>query len=90
MNCWEFMHCGRGPGDSETSIHGSCPAAWDDSYDGINSGTCGGRICWAVAGTFCGGEVQGTFAEKRKSCMDCGFYEKVQKEENYEQTESNK
>jgi hypothetical protein len=32
-----------------------------------------GRPCWAVAGTFCDGEVQGTFAKKLINCMDCDF-----------------
>ena len=34
-----------------------------------------------MAGTFCGGEIQGTFAEKRESCLDCDFYDRVQAEE---------
>jgi hypothetical protein len=28
-----------------------------------------GRICWAIAGTFCGDKVQGDFAQKSVSCM---------------------
>ncbi len=60
---------------------GICPAAVDASFDGINSGVCAGRICWAVAGTFCNGTVQGSFAEKRKSCTACQFYKKIQTEE---------
>ena len=30
-----------------------------------------GRICWAVAGTFCEGKVQGTFAQKYADCRKC-------------------
>ncbi|MFO7971262.1 MAG: hypothetical protein R6U40_05875 [Desulfobacterales bacterium] len=63
------MKCGREPGGIKADEFGICPAADDISFDGINSGICGGRICWAVAGTFCDGKVQGTFAEKRESCM---------------------
>jgi len=83
-NCWEYMQCRREPGGLNVSELGICPAAADKSYDGINSGTRGGRICWAVAGTFCGGKIQGTFAEKRQSCLGCDFYKKVQQEERRE------
>ena len=81
INCWDYMKCGREPRGLKSDELGICPASSDSSFDGINSGTCAGRICWAVAGTFCGGKIQGTFAEKRKSCMSCGFYEKVREEE---------
>ncbi|MDX1706961.1 MAG: protein kinase [Desulfobacterales bacterium] len=81
MNCWEFMKCGREPGGSKAAKLGTCVAATDSSYDGINTGKNAGRICWAVAGTCCGGEIQGTFAEKRDSCTSCPFYRTLQKEE---------
>lgn len=77
------MKCSREPGGIKTDELGVCPAAADTSYEGINSGARGGRICWAVAGTFCEGEIQGTFAEKRDSCIGCRFYKKVQKEEGH-------
>jgi eukaryotic-like serine/threonine-protein kinase len=80
-NCWEIKKCGREPGGNQAAKDGVCPAANDLSFDGINSGNCGGRICWAVAGTFCGGRPQGTFAEKRATCMNCDFYQQVQSEE---------
>ncbi len=32
--------------------------------------------CWAVAGTFCKGEVQGVFAQKIGDCRDCVVYRK--------------
>ena len=41
----------------------------------------GSRICWSVAGTFCRGQVQGTFAQKAINCMACGVYQTVQREE---------
>ncbi len=81
QNCWEYMKCGRQPGGVKASELGVCPAADDRSYDGINSGKNAGRFCWAVAGTFCGGKVQGTFADKRESCLSCGFFNKVRAEE---------
>ena len=81
QNCWEYMKCGRQPGGDRAEELGVCPAARDDSYDGINCGKNAGRFCWAVAGTFCGGKVQGTFADKRESCLSCGFFNKVRAEE---------
>ena len=77
QNCWEHSRCGREPGGSKVADLGVCPASTDTSFDGINSGVAGGRICWAVAGTFCGGGVQGSFAEKRESFMDCDFFGQV-------------
>ncbi len=81
QNCWEYRKCGREPGGMNAVEKGTCPAAMDSSYNGINHGKNGGRICWAVAGTFCEEEVQGTFAEKRESCSDCNFYKLVRLDE---------
>jgi len=81
LNCWEFMKCGREPAGDKVAELGICPAASDSSFDGLNLGKNAGRICWAVAGTLCGGKVQGTFAEKRVSCIDCDFFKLVQVEE---------
>lgn len=36
-----------------------------------------GKDCWRVAGTLCGGQVQGTFAQKLVSCMQCPFYKEI-------------
>jgi tRNA A-37 threonylcarbamoyl transferase component Bud32 len=81
QNCWEYMKCGRQPEGDKVAELGICCAATDTSYDGINSGKCGGRICWAIAGTFCGGRSQGSFADKRGTCLNCDFYKMVQEEE---------
>ena len=81
LNCWEVMMCGREKGGENSAKYGFCPAAADESLDVIKSGKCGGRICWAVAGTFCGGCAQGSFADKRPSCLNCDFYQMVQEEE---------
>jgi CRP-like cAMP-binding protein len=81
MNCWEFMKCGREPGGQNVGELGVCRAAINESYDGINDGANAGRICWAVAGTCCQNKIQGTYAEKRKSCISCPFYKTVQEEE---------
>lgn len=80
-NCWELMRCGREPGGERCVDLGVCPASDDRSFDGINFGKNAGRICWAVAGTFCGGRTQGTFAEKRESCVQCDFFQRVQREQ---------
>ncbi|MFZ2198778.1 MAG: ATP-binding protein [Thermodesulfovibrionales bacterium] len=62
--CWEYMKCGR---DKDCSM--KCPA-----YPNF------GRICWAVAGTFCEGKIQGTFAQKYEDCKKCEFYQKMRKQ----------
>ncbi len=81
QNCWEYEKCGREPKGSKSKELGVCPAATNKSYNRLNEGENGGRMCWAIAGTLCGGKVQGTFAEKRLSCMTCDFYKKIKKEE---------
>jgi serine/threonine protein phosphatase PrpC len=81
QNCWEFMQCGREPGGRNTRKQGICPAAADTAFNNFNQGINAGRVCWLVAGTFCGGKVQGTFAEKHLSCKQCKFYQKVHAEE---------
>lgn len=80
-NCWEILQCGREPGGLKVHELGYCPAAQDGIGAGINDGQNRGRICWAVVGTFCGGEVQGTFAKKRETCALCPHYLLVQDEE---------
>jgi PPM family protein phosphatase len=81
QNCWEYMKCGRQPGGKNIQKIGICPAAADTTFNGFNQGINAGRICWLVAGTFCGGKPQGTFAEKYVSCRQCKFYRKVHAEE---------
>jgi two-component system NtrC family sensor kinase len=63
IKCWEYMKCGR---DKDATA--KCPA-----YPNF------GRICWAVAGTFCEGKVQGTFAQKYEDCRKCDFYKMAKK-----------
>lgn len=81
LNCWEYQMCGREEDGPKVEEMGVCPAAIDACSDGTNGGTRAGRICWAVAGTFCGDRVQGTFAEKKLSCMTCDFFKLVEEEE---------
>jgi hypothetical protein len=80
-NCWEFKKCGREPGGAKATEFGVCPAATEVRLTGKNSGKNGGRACWAIAGTLCGGKVQGAFAAKVASCLACDFYTEVGKEE---------
>jgi len=81
QNCWEVKKCGREPGGERASELGTCPAATEGAANGLNGGINGGRICWAVTGTLCGGKVQGTFAQKHASCLGCEFFSQVQDEE---------
>jgi hypothetical protein len=80
-NCWEFKQCGREPGGERAAELGVCPAALDASADELNGGKNGGRLCWAIGGTLCGGKVQGEFAQKVLSCLSCDFHKLVREEE---------
>ena len=75
------MKCGRGPKGVKAKQLGVCPAARDKRLDMVHGGINSGRACWVVAGTFCGGTVQGSFARKQVACKRCDFYNKVQHEE---------
>lgn len=81
MNCWEFKKCGLEPGGKRVDKLGVCPSALETRLAGIHGGSCGGRACWVIAGTFCGGESQGIFAKKYVTCKICDFYQQVMKEE---------
>jgi len=81
QNCWEFKKCGREPGGVNVTHLGICPASTNKRVDGATSGKNGGRACWPITGTFCGGSVQGSFAAKLTNCMSCDFYQLVGLEE---------
>jgi len=80
-NCWEFFHCGRQPGGEKAGELGICPAAVQNRLNGVNEGTNGGRVCWAIAGTLCKGKTQGTYAQKLGDCLRCEFYASVRQEQ---------
>ena len=63
MNCWEFVKCGREPNGAKAKELGVCPAYPDH-----------GQHCAWTTGTLCGGAVQGSFAMKFRSCMECEYY----------------
>ena len=80
LNCWEYMRCGREVGGHNHALE-VCPTAIARGLHKTHGGMHGGRACWIVAGTMCGGRPQGTFAEKFKSCTNCDFFKKVKSEE---------
>jgi len=87
QNCWEFNKCGREPGGIKAVETGVCPATTATSCTGLNNGSNGGRMCWAVSGTFSTGRIKGAYA-REFSCLNCGFLRSVCKEESicsYEQ-----
>jgi len=81
INCWEYKSCGREPNGKNVDNLGICPASTEKSMDGIHRGDKAGRACWIIAGTYCGGKVQGSFAAKIESCSKCDFFSSVLKEE---------
>ncbi len=81
LNCGEYKRCGREPDGKNAQQDGVCPAAIEYKTDGTNDGDNGGRACWAIGGTLCSGTVQGSFASKINSCVDCDFYRIVASEE---------
>ena len=81
MNCWEFKKCGRQPGGEKVKELSVCPAAVEKRLNGVHGGRNAGRACWIVAGTYCQGKIQGTFADKYSSCKECDFYQRVREEE---------
>ncbi len=81
MNCWEFFECGREKGGKNEKEFGTCPAADNTDLNGINDGTNGGRACWAIAGTYCRNEIQGTYAQKLGDCLKCDFHTFVRQQQ---------
>ena len=80
-NCWQVKNCGREPGGAKAAELGVCPAAAETALNGTNGGKNGGRACWAIAGTLCGGKVQGSYAAKTANCMQCEFFKRVRSEQ---------
>jgi hypothetical protein len=81
QNCWEFKKCGREPGGTKADELGVCPAATEQGLNSAHGGKNAGRACWVVAGSLCGGKVQGTYAKKLLNCWRCEFMNAVRKEE---------
>jgi hypothetical protein len=89
LNCWEFKKCGREPGGEKAVELGVCPASTEKSLDGMHRGDNAGRSCWVIAGTFCGGEVHGTYAATIEDCVECDFLKKVMEEEKTDHQSAN-
>lgn len=68
-NCWAIKQCGRESGGAKVPELGECLVSSDDM----------GHSCWAIAGTLCAGEVQGSAAQKERNCMLCDVYKKYQR-----------
>ena len=81
LNCWEHKKCGRQPGGHRSEEMGVCPAATHEELDSAHSGKNAGRACWVVAGSLCGGKLQGTYAKKLLNCWRCDFMNMVKREE---------
>jgi len=81
VNCWEFKKCGRQPGGHKEKELGTCPVTVQRDFDGAHEGKNGGRACWVIAGSLCGGKIQGTYAQKLTNCWRCEFMNLVKKEE---------
>jgi signal transduction histidine kinase len=62
--CWEYTKCGVEKAEGATQMR--CPA-----YPNY------GRICWAIAGTYCGKKVSGAIAQKLGNCKKCEYYQHV-------------
>lgn len=80
MNCWEFKKCGKNIDPEKVNPADSCPALSDVSSSGINGGSCGGRICWAVKGSFSDNKALDA-DDELESCINCEFFNLVKEEE---------
>lgn len=80
-NCWEILKCGYRPNGGQPSEDNLCAVILASAVDGVNGGKNAGRICWAIAGTRCYGEIQKSFEEKEFRCLDCRVFKRVLKEE---------
>ena len=81
VNCWEHKKCGRQPGGAKAQELGVCPVTTYQELNGAHGGKNAGRACWAIAGSLCGGKIQGTYAQKLHNCWRCEFMNAVKKEE---------
>lgn len=77
-NCWEIKGCERCSTILEDE---GCPVCKEIRLDGVHDGINGGRACWTIPHTICGGNTQGTFANKFANCKECDFYNMVKEEE---------
>ncbi|HBN07803.1 MAG TPA: hypothetical protein DD435_03845 [Cyanobacteria bacterium UBA8530] len=79
-NCWEVKKCGKTQCIDKLRSEDCCVSSVENRVHGFNGGKNGGRVCWALAGTLCNGQVQGAFASKYGSCRECQFFKDVWKD----------
>jgi hypothetical protein len=72
--------CGRQPEGTKCRIW-AYARGYDSELNGTHGGTNAGRACWVVAGSLCGGKIQGTYAKKLLNCWRCDFMNAVKREE---------
>ena len=65
LNCWDLINCERQKGGKKVNELDECIA----SKEGM------GHSCWVIAGTLCGGKIQGTHAQKIGFCTSCKVYQ---------------
>ncbi len=80
-NCWEHTNCGRYPGGPRAKELGVCPVTVHEELHGAHGGKNAGRACWVIAGSLCGGRIQGTYAQKLNNCWRCEFFNAVKQQE---------
>jgi hypothetical protein len=81
QNCWEYKRCGRQPGGDRAKDLGICPVTTYKELSGVHDGSNAGRACWVIAGSLCGGRIQGAYAQKLHNCWRCDFMNTVKQEE---------
>jgi hypothetical protein len=80
-NCWDYYRCRKQSEGNHVKEHDVCPAYFETKLHGIHDGKNGGRACWIVAGTKCGGRIKRTLVPKFIVCKLCGFKKIVISEE---------
>ncbi|MBF0357065.1 MAG: hypothetical protein HQL70_00585 [Magnetococcales bacterium] len=73
VNCWDFQRCGFGPKECKGDDDKICPAASHKHADGFLGGENGGRACYFIADTICGGSPM-TPEQKKERCNSCSFF----------------
>jgi hypothetical protein len=81
INCWDFHKCGRDIENKRVDGSSICPALLETGLNGIHGGKNGGRVCWIIPGTLCGGWTQRKLVPKYVLCRLCNFKKTVFKDE---------
>ncbi|MFC1523287.1 methyl-accepting chemotaxis protein [Thermodesulfobacteriota bacterium] len=65
------------PGENCWDVR-NCPTA---SKENCNAFPNYGLNCWEIAGTFCGGKLQDDVNKKQSNCIQCDFYQLINKQQ---------